>query len=172
MLTVLATVALSIPAGVAHASVDAPTDVHPNSLCSAGWYYRITSRGADTHSKVGPTQSDYNGTSTTAKMTLEASASGTVTSTVSGGGHITLNAKLAEVEDTYNIAVTSSVTVKLGNTIQINVPAHKTGNGDYGAWRAYVNGVEEYYSATCAVTNSSATSLHSPYKIGWRTWIS
>ena len=150
----------------------APSDISPQSACSPGWYYRSISRGADTHSRVGPTQSDYNGTSTTAKMTLTATKSGTISTTVTGGGHVSLSVELVSIESQYSIDVQNSVSVTLGNSIQINVPAHKTGNGDYGAWRAYIKGVEEYYTATCAVTQTVAQTTYSPYRVGWRTWIS
>lgn len=167
----LAAALLSTSVGITAAAADTP-DVHPDSLCSAGWYYRTTSRGADQHAKVGPTQSDYNGTATSAVMTLTATKSGKVSSTVTGGGSVDLSVELATVKHDYSISVTASTTVTLGNEIQITVPAHKTGNGDYGAWRAYVKGVEEYFNANCAVTKSSATVLYSPYRVGWRTWIS
>lgn len=53
---------------VATASIPASTQ----GLCSAGWYFRNTGRGADAHSKVGNTQSNYNGTGSSALMTLTA----------------------------------------------------------------------------------------------------
>lgn len=77
--------------GVVPAQASNPTrqisvaDAQPNGLCQAAWYYRSTSRGADSHFKIGPTQSNYNGTTSTATSTFSAQASGTVGATINSG---------------------------------------------------------------------------------------
>lgn len=148
------------------------TDAGTEGACNPGWYYRSTGRGADTHSQVGATQSDYNGTGSTALMTLTAQTSGSVSATISGGGNVGVSVILADIHSTYGINVQSTLTVTLGNQIQISIPAHMTGNGNYGAWRAYTTGVQEWYTSTCAVTSSSSVTAHSPYRLGWNTWLS
>lgn len=174
--TTAAVLAAVLVLGAPAVATAAPADDEPEAIahgaCAPGWYYRTTSRGADTHSRIGPTHSNYNGTSSKATMTVTSTKSGTVSSSISGGTKVALSVKLATIESNYGVNVSSSVNVTLGNSFSFPVPAHKTGNADYGAWRAYVKGVEEYFNASCKVTKSQKTTTYSPYKTGWRTWIS
>lgn len=173
-----ATLALAVaglvvgPAISASAATTPSVDLSRSGACSAGWYYSPTGRGADTHSKIGPTQSDYNGTASNATVTFTATTSGTVSTSVSGGTNVGLSVKVASISSNYGISASASMSVTVGNQIQIIVPPGHSGNGDWGAWRAYVTGIERYYSSTCAVTSSHSTTVYSPYKRGWRTWTS
>lgn len=174
VVAVLAT-ACVVPAHAAEPvphSVASTSDATPYGACSAGWKYRSTGRGADTHFKVGATQSNFNGTSGTASSTFSAKVSGTASVTVSGGANVGVSAKLASVQATYGLAVKASMTASLGNSITVSIPSKRTVNADYGAWRAYTTGFEEYYTANCAVTQRKSVTMYSPYKIGWRTWTS
>src|SRR6187402_835680 len=84
-------ISAAIVVGLAPAAAAAPADdptVTPQAECTPGWYYRSTSRGADSHAKVGSTQSNYNGSSSTATMTLTSTTSGTVSTTITGGTSI------------------------------------------------------------------------------------
>lgn len=181
-LTAALTIALALLGGVVAAPAQAATFTDSvttassppstDSLCSAGWYFRNTGRGANSHSKVGNTQSNYNGTGSSALMTLTATTSGTASTTVSGSQNIGLSVEVASIANTYGISATVSKTVTLGNQFQITVPAYKTGNGNYGAWRAYTTGVEEYNTAACAVTSTVNKTFYTPYQVGWNTWIS
>jgi hypothetical protein len=91
---------------------------------------------------------------------------------VSGSQNIGVSVKIASISATYGISASASMSTTLGNSIAITVPAHKTGNGDYGVWRAYVSGVERWYTTTCAITQTKSTTVYSPYRRGWNTWIS
>lgn len=175
MKTVLRKVSVTLAMLVVLIGIPVPAtagSIGAHGLCNPGWYYRVISRGADTHSQVGPTQSDYNGTGSAALVTLTAQMSGSVSATFSGSTNVGASIKLAEIHTTYGINVQSTITVTIGNQIQISVPSHMTGNGNYGAWRAHTTGVEEWYTSTCSVTSSAGTSEYSPYKVGWNTWIS
>jgi len=169
----LAVAGLAVGPALSASATNTPgINPNPNSACSAGWYYSPTGRGADTFAKVGSTHSDYNGTPSNASVTFTATTSGTVTTSVSGGTNVGVSAKVASISSTYGISASTSLAVTVGNSITITVPPMHSGNGDYGAWRAYVTGIERYYAASCAVTQSHSTTVYSPYKKGWNTWIS
>ncbi|MCU1507839.1 MAG: hypothetical protein QOI02_1175 [Actinomycetota bacterium] len=166
--------AVALVAGVvtaAPAQAVRESSAHPEAACSAGWYWRATGRGADTFGRVGSTHSDYNGTNSNASVEFTSSTSGTVGSTVSGSTEIALSVELASIRSQYGISVSVSKAVTIGNSIRITVPPHKTGNGDYGAWKAYVKGYEDFTNSRCTVTRSQAKKIYSPYKVGWKTWI-
>ncbi|WP_426516823.1 hypothetical protein ACPPVQ_18970 [Diaminobutyricibacter sp. McL0618] len=166
-------VAAAAPAQASPAvSKAADVGVNPLGACSAGYYYRSTGRGADTFGAVGTQQSDYNGTATPAIVTFTSKTSGTVSATYSGSTNVALSVEIASISSTYGISASVSKTVTLGNSIQFTVPAHKTGNGTYGAYKAYVTGVEEWWTNTCVVTSSYSKTIYSPYKVGWNIWIS
>src|SRR5882757_2334547 len=98
---IAAAIVLVAPAMTASAaSLDDGPGVSPQSLCSPGWYYSNTSRGADTFSKVGSTHSDYNGTPTPATVTFTATTSGTLTATASGSLNVGLSVKVASIAST------------------------------------------------------------------------
>lgn len=78
-----------------------------------------------------------------------------------------LSVKVISVGSTYNINTSVSKSVTTGNPITITVPPHKYGNGSHGAYSDYVKGVEEFFNSTCTVTQTSATTTYSPYKVGW-----
>lgn len=149
-----------------------PSDPGTRSVCSAGWFFTPQSRGADTFSKVGPTYSNDNGTPYNASMTLSSTVTGTVYASVSGSTNVGLSVKVASVATTYGISSTASMSVTTGNSITITVPPNATGNGDYGAWRADVRGVDRYQTANCAITQTLQTTIYAPYRRGWNTWIS
>jgi len=143
-----------------------------NSLCQAGWTYRSTGRGNDVHFKIGPTQANYNGTSTVMQSTFWAQATATVSASFSGGASVSIPIKVAEIKAKYGIAASVSITATLGTSITISVPSKKTGNADYGVFRAYTTGVEEYVTNACAVTQSKSVTGYTPYKVGFLTWVS
>lgn len=122
--------------------------------------------------KVGPTYSNYNGTGSSASMTLTNSVSGTVSVTYSGSSNVSGSVKLVTLGATFGISAQASITATVGNSITITVPAGKTGNGDYGVWRAYVTGKEVYYLNNCTSGGSSASNVWAPYRVAWNTWIS
>lgn len=140
--------------------------------CGSGWRYVSTSRGGDVHYRVGPTQSNYNGTSSPANLHFTSSVSGTVQVGVSGSTNVGASVKLASISATYGINAQASLTANVGVTFDIVVPAFKTGNGNFGVWRASVTGKENYYLSNCTVADTKSTSVMAPYRVGWNTWIS
>lgn len=169
LVTMILVAAVLLGAADAHATGEEPT---PRGACDAGWYFSTTSRGADTHSRIGVTQSNYNGTTSTATSTFTAQATGTVSATVSGGANVSLSAKVASIGATYGISAQVSLSVTLGNSTTVSVAPGKTANANYGAWRAYVTGTEKYRTTSCTVTSTRTTTVYSPYRIGWYTWVS
>lgn len=158
--------------GVAQPAIAAPVHSDTKSLCSSGWSYVPIARGADSFSRVGSPQSDYNGTKTTERATFSAQTAGTVSATFTGSADLSLSVEIAQIAGHWSIATSVSKTTTIGNAISLDVPAGKTGNGEYGAWRAYVTGKEQFTNNACVITTSSAKNIYAPYKVGWHTWIS
>jgi hypothetical protein len=174
LIVVLSTASL-VMGGLALATpAEAAPVVHTGaqSLCTSAWSYSITGRGADSQQGVGAAQSDHNGTASAASVTFTSTTSGTVSATSSGSSDIALSIEVASIASHFGISATVSKTVTVGNSITISVPAGKSGNGQYGAWRAYVTGLEKFTNNNCVVTTSSAKNIYAPYKVGWNTWIS
>jgi hypothetical protein len=119
---------------------------------------------------VGAAQADYNGTGVTETVTFTSTTAGTVTASFSGSVNTSLSIDVASIAKTYGIGATVSKTVTIGNQVSFAVANGHTAHGQYGAWRAYVTGVEEFTNNNCVVTQSSAKNIYAPYQVGWNTW--
>ena len=148
--------------------------------CDPGWMYDITSHPAPQIStgssgQAVETKTNYNGTSTTAKMTVTSTVSTTVSEYVSGSISVSsgrVTAMFAKVKATINAGITKTRTDSSGNAMSFNVPAHSYGNGRYGSWREWVVGTSYYLSDHCTESNVMAGVT---YKVpinaaGWCVW--
>ena len=144
----------------------------PMGACEAGWYYSAQSLGADQFTPTGNVMSSYNGGAGPASHTFTADVSGTVETTVSGELNVGVDAAVADINATFGIAASTSRTTSLGQAIAIEVPVGMTGNGQYGAWKANVAGVSQYRTPACDVTQTVSSTIDTPYRDGFNTWIS
>ena len=139
---------------------------------SGQWLFSPETRSAETLVAAGPTQSNYNGTGTTASTTFSAQATATVEASVSGSVNVGLDAKLASMSTTYGTSFSASLSAGLGNDITIDIPPGQTGNGDYGVYTVTVTGTETLYGPSCEAVESRTSTVTSPVRVGWTTWIS
>ncbi|MFI6492722.1 hypothetical protein [Streptomyces sp. NPDC050564] len=132
--------------------------------------YKPTSQGNKYHSGVGPTNANYNGTSRTARSTFTSEVTGSVTVGVSGELDTSINTMIAKIEAKFNINLSLSLTAKLGNSISVDTPSHKTTHARYGVWRLKHTGQSWIVHANCTSTPKHTVVSYSPYRVGWYLW--
>ncbi|MEV5873986.1 hypothetical protein AB0L75_07090 [Streptomyces sp. NPDC052101] len=177
------------PATPAESLTDAPTDPAldrdpdiPGGTCTPGQkcpaagdcdesrWFKASSLGGKYHQAVGPSQSNYNGTSEKEDVDFTAKVSGTVGASFSGQITTKVSDVLTEVSTQYNVTLHASVTAELGNVVHVkNVPPHKTVHAQYGVWRRKFTGTAYYEHHTCFLTKNQVTG-YGPMYVGWYTW--
>lgn len=93
--------------------------------------------------------------------------SGTASATVEGG----IDVALASIKASVTAAATSSVSVSVGNSTTMTVPAYKTGYAAYGANTVSVYGKSYRQTTYCAEYNVRYVTVVAPTSVGWKTWI-
>ncbi|MFF7358337.1 hypothetical protein ACFZA1_37780 [Streptomyces filipinensis] len=76
--------------------------------CEQGWYYYPTSKTRDYHKGVGADQSNFNGTSRTAKSIFTSEVSGTVGIAYSGELNVKDDVAVVEVSGKSGVTVSAS----------------------------------------------------------------
>ncbi|MFE0175134.1 hypothetical protein ACFWZ2_22710 [Streptomyces sp. NPDC059002] len=138
--------------------------------CTPGGVYRPTSKGGKFHKGVGPTNSNYNGTSRTAKSRFEAEVTAKVGISVSAGLKVKASAMVAEIEHEYSVNLSLELTAKLGNVITVDTPAKKTTHAKYGVYRLKHKGKSYSYYSNCSTTPKKTITSYTPYRVGWYIW--
>ncbi|MDH6627194.1 hypothetical protein M2271_005018 [Streptomyces sp. LBL] len=132
--------------------------------------YTPTTKGKNYHGGIGALNANSNGTSHTARSSFTAEASGTVGITISAGLSITINAMIGKIEQKYNVDLSASLTAKLGNTIQVDTPAHKTTHASYGVYRLRSVGTSYVIYSNCQTSAKKAIISYTPHYVGWYIW--
>ncbi|MFF9156092.1 hypothetical protein ACF1AB_28125 [Streptomyces sp. NPDC014846] len=138
--------------------------------CEQGWYYYPTSKNKDYHKGVGPSNSNHNGTSRTAKSTFTSEVSGTVGIAFSGELEVKGNAAVVEISGKFGVTVSASMTAKIGNSISVPTPAHKTTYARYGVYRLKSYGYSQYTYVNCGKGKKHKVTIYTPHRIGWALW--
>ncbi|MFG3287570.1 hypothetical protein ACGF3G_01975 [Streptomyces sp. NPDC048179] len=148
-----------------------PSDSPNPADCSpAHGVYVPTNQGKQYHQGVGPTNSNYNGTSRTAKSTFTSEVTGEVGVAVSGDLETSVNTMLVKIKAKYQVTVSAKLTAKLGNTISVDTPSHKTTHARYGVWRLKHTGKSYVVHQNCSTSPEHTVVSYSPYRIGWYLW--
>jgi hypothetical protein len=141
----------------------------------AGWHYSISSHARDRFGQIGGVDSNYNGTSSKASMTLSVSASGSVTESYSISVSASASAVIWSASVSADASIAHSRSLTFNNSITISVPAKSYGNGVYGFFKArFVGHLYHVALSSCYVDIDKGTVTYkapSSYK-GWCTWIS
>ncbi|MEV5381848.1 hypothetical protein [Streptomyces sp. NPDC052721] len=132
--------------------------------------YIPTKQGRKYHRAVGPTNSNYNGTSRTAKSTFTSEVTGEVGVAVTGELETSVGTLLAKVKAKYQVTVSAKLTAKLGNSIAVDTPSHKTTHATYGVWRLKHTGKSYWLHQNCTTTPERTVVSYSPFRIGWYLW--
>jgi hypothetical protein len=144
--------------------------VPPAAACEDGYFWESTKKYKDYHKGVGATQSNYNGTSRTAKSTFTSEVSGTITVGVSGKLKAKASVAVAEIESEYGYNLSVSLTAKIGNSISVNTPSKTSTNAKYGVYRLKSAGYSQYHYANCTKGVKHNATLYTPHRIGWYIW--
>ncbi|MEU2108045.1 hypothetical protein [Streptomyces sp. NPDC019507] len=138
--------------------------------CEPGWKYFATSKGKDYHKGVGAEQSNYNGTSQTARSTFTSEVTGEVGIAYTGELKVSGGVAVAEIEGSFGVEVSAKLTAKLGNTISVNTPPRKTTHARYGVYRLKSLGYNHYVYANCTKGVKKNVTIYTPRRIGWAIW--
>ncbi|MEH0545812.1 hypothetical protein QA802_22900 [Streptomyces sp. B21-105] len=147
-----------------------PGDTPNAEICDRAAVYSPTSQGAQYHRAVGPTNANYNATSRTAKSTFTSEVTGEVGVSVSGDLQASVNTMLLKIKAKFNITVSAKLTAKLGNSISVDTPSHRTTNATYGVWRLKHTGVSYVLYSNCKTSTKKTIVSYSPYRVGWYLW--
>jgi hypothetical protein len=132
--------------------------------------YTPTSKGGLYHHGIGPTESNYNNTSQTARTTFTAEASGEVGVSVSAGLTASVDVMITKIEAKYGVDLSAKIGVKLGNSIAVNTPPRTRTNGKYGVYRLKNTGVSYIIYSNCTATAKKTVTSYTPLKRGWYLW--
>ncbi|MEU2430511.1 hypothetical protein ABZ611_13565 [Streptomyces sp. NPDC007861] len=148
-----------------------PTDGTDAEYCgpSRGMYL-ATSKGSQYHRAVGPTNSNYNGTSRTARSTFTSEVTGEVGVSIEGTLKVSTNVMIAEIEGSYAVNLSAKLTAKLGNTIAVDTPPRKTTHAKYGVWRLKNTGKSYTLYSNCTTSAKTTVTSYTPYRVGWYLW--
>ncbi|MFF4353293.1 hypothetical protein [Streptomyces sp. NPDC001530] len=148
-----------------------PGDTPNPADCSpAHGVYLPTNQGKEYHQGVGPTNSNRNNTSRTARSTFTSEVTGEVGVAISGELETSVGALIAKVKAKFGVTVSAKLTAKLGNTISVDTPSHKTTHARYGVWRLKHTGKSYWVHQNCTATPSHTVVSYSPYRVGWYLW--
>jgi hypothetical protein len=138
--------------------------------CEQANVYLPKSKGKQYHQGVGPTNSNYNNTSRTAKSTFTSEVTGSVAVSVSAGLTISINAMIGKIEQKYDVNLSASLTAKLGNSISVDTPPKTTTNAKYGVYRLKNTGISYRIYTNCESSPQKTVTSYTPLKVGWYLW--
>ncbi|GAA0615992.1 hypothetical protein GCM10010394_52580 [Streptomyces crystallinus] len=132
--------------------------------------YVPRTRGARYHYGVGPSNTNYNGTSRTARTTFTSEVTGEVGVSVSAGLKTSVNFLVAKSEVQWNVGFSVKMTAKVGNQISVDTPAHRSTHGKYGVYRLKTTGVSYLMYSNCKTSAQKMITSYIPIRVGWYIW--
>ncbi|WP_138902446.1 hypothetical protein [Streptomyces albidochromogenes] len=122
------------------------------------------------HKGVGATQSNYNGTTRTARSTFISEVTGEVGVSVTAGLSTSVDAMIGKIEAKYDVELSAKLTAKLGNNVAVDTPPKTTTNAKFGVWRLKNTGVSYVIYSNCQGSAKKNITSYSPMKVGWHLW--
>ncbi|MFC9299562.1 hypothetical protein ACFTWH_34770 [Streptomyces sp. NPDC057011] len=132
--------------------------------------YIPTSKGTTYHAGVGPTNSNYNGTSRTVRSTFTSEVTGEVGVSVTAGLATSVDVMIAKIEAKYDVNLSAKLTAKLGNSVSVDTPPKKTTNAKYGVYRLKNTGTSYTAYSNCTTSAKKTVTSYTPLKVGWYLW--
>jgi hypothetical protein len=147
-----------------------PSDFPDASACEPGYRYYPTTKDKDYHRGVGATNSNYNGTTRTARSTFTSEVTGEVG--LAFRGELGVEGKIAVVkmEAKFGVELSLKLTAKLGNTITVETPPKTTTNARYGVYRLKSYGYSQYIYNNCNRGTKNNVTIYTPRRVGWYLW--
>ncbi len=119
----------------------------------------------------GPAYRSYNGTSSNATATFTATVQGSVNVAVNTSATVDTSVIVAGVNATLGITVTTSIQTSIGHGINITVPPHQAGYGQYGVYRKVTDGHYYNLQSDCQTgVDDGTVRADSPWYPNWNTW--
>ncbi|MBQ0967466.1 hypothetical protein KBY91_31825 [Streptomyces sp. RK23] len=150
--------------------VKPPVDQPDARACEPGYRYSATSKTKDYHKGVGVTQSNYNGTSRTARSTFTSEVAGKVGVSYSGKLGVKVSVAIVDIESEFNVNVSAEMSVSMGNRIAVDTPPKKSTNAKYGVYRLKSYGYSQYKYANCTNGVKNKVTIYTPRRVGWYIW--
>ncbi|MEU9775222.1 hypothetical protein [Streptomyces sp. NPDC047968] len=147
-----------------------PVDTPDAEYCSPRNVYIPKTKGKRYHKGVGPTNSNYNGTSRTARSSFVSEVTGEVGVSVTAGLSGSVSAMIAEIEAKYEVNLSAKLTAKLDNTIAVDTPPKKTSNARYGVYRLKNTGISYRIYSNCQTSAKKTITSYTPIRVGWYLW--
>ncbi|MFA3837851.1 hypothetical protein [Streptomyces aureus] len=144
--------------------------VPPREPCEPHYLWESTANHKKYHKGVGPTHSNYNGTSRTAKSQFTSEVTGEVGIAVSGTLKAKAGAAVAEIEQEYSVQLSMKLTAKTGNKFTVGTPPKYTTNAKYGVYRLKTDGYSQWVYANRIKGVKHSATLYTPNRIGWYMW--
>lgn len=138
--------------------------------CQPKNMYKPTKNHGKSHKGLGATQANQNNTSRTARSWFKAETGGEVKLEISGQVKVSGGVLVAQLENTYGVDLSMSLTAKVGNEIQVDTPPKKTTYGRYGVWRMKNEGVSYYIYSNCRTSAKQTVTSYTPWYVGWNLW--
>ena len=95
----------------------------------------------------------------------------TIGVTIGSSLNVGVYAVIASANSEFHMDLHTSMELQRGVEAEIKVPKKRTGVGQYGAYKAHIKGSEWHESRSCKTSLRHKTSVYSPYRDGWKTWV-
>ncbi len=138
--------------------------------CEPGYRCTPTSKNKEYHKGVGAEQTNYNGTSRTAKSTFTSEVTGKAGIAYSGELKVGGSAAVIEIEGKFGVELSVELTAKLGNTIAVDTPSKHSTHARYGVYRLKSYGYSQYLHANCTRGVQKNVTIYTPRRVGWVLW--
>lgn len=151
---------------------DKPLGANGGVYCGPGTtsVYIPKTKGARYHRGVGATNTNYNGTSRTARTTFTSEVTGEVGVTVSADLKTSVNFLVVKTEVQWNVSLSTKMTAKTGNSISVDTPPHRSTHGKYGVYRLKTTGVSYLMYSNCKTSAQQTVTSYIPMRVGWYIW--
>ncbi|MFF4588721.1 hypothetical protein [Streptomyces sp. NPDC001388] len=147
-----------------------PTGKLPSEYCDKSHVYIPTANRGRKHKGVGPTLSNYNGSTRTARSTFTSEVTGEVGISLTGGLSTSVDVMVAKIESKYEVNLSLKLTAKLGNSIAVDTPSKKTTNAKYGVYRMKNTGTSYVIYSNCQTSAKKTITSYTPWRVGWYLW--
>ncbi|MCX4608282.1 hypothetical protein O1M63_11660 [Streptomyces mirabilis] len=146
-----------------------PNMNHPGGeICdNPGAKYVAKSKAGEYISAIGPSNSNYNGTSRDMDMTFTAQASGTVGVSLSAELETSVSFMVAAEKAKFGGTLSVSLTAGLTNSVHPTAAPHTRITATYGVWRQKIFGETYHLYSNCRISNDHAITSYTPLRVGW-----
>lgn len=150
------------------ATGDAGMNYPGGQLCdNPGPKYVAKSKSGQYIAAIGPSNSNYNNTSSPMDMTFTAQASGTVGVSLSAELETSVSFMVAAEKAKFGGTLSASLHAGLSNAVHPTAKPHTRITATYGVWRQKIYGETYRLYSNCKITNDHSITSYTPVRVGW-----